>query len=222
MEARARRPRAAFALSFDPSVAACSRLADLVANSQEQVAAQLQAVLDADGAGDPRWVLTLDDIDEPPLFSRAEDVEVLRGVPRDRRGPILLALALGRLRGIAELVATIAHPLHRTFACVTVTDFDLVLDETQAVATMAIQVDPRDDERAQLAGFLPGDSAEAAEVRGWLVALGSRTATEFVVGELAPTPAPELRRVYVGFRHSASRAFRSVGDYMSHEEPRRG
>ena len=177
-----------------------------------EVIPQLRASITSEGLGKPDWVLALDDVDEPPLFSRTDQVRFLDRLPSDERGTILLALALEHLCSISELLSSIDRPTRRYFACVTLSDFDEVLAGAQSVATIAIQVDPNDQKRMQRVEFRGAQSRDALTVESWLRSVGEDAASKYMVAELPGTPAP-AGRVYVGFRQSPCRSLRSIGDY---------
>lgn len=189
-----------------------------MSSTRSKIVAQLRTAIASEDLEDPQWVLELEDVDEPPLFSRVEQVDVLRDLPEEERGPILLCIALEYLSSIAQLLANTDAMSQRYFACVTVSDFDEVTAGNQPVATVAIQVDPHDQRRQDLRRFSAPNTEEAIAVANWLRFLGADTEAKYVVGELRPAPVAELRRVYVGFRESQCRGLRSVGDYYVAQE----
>lgn len=62
----------------------------------------MMAVVREEQLADPSWILDLDDIDEPPLFTRDEQVEFLYRIPRSERCVTALQVALMLLENVAS------------------------------------------------------------------------------------------------------------------------
>lgn len=180
-----------------------------------------ETLLKEEGLTDPRWVIALDDVDEPPLFSRVSQLAFLDKVPEEERCVAAMEIALQALEGIAGVAASEA-PARRFFVCATVSDFVDWQHGEQPIPKVAILVGP--DEEA-----LPGDKSvrylspytqEGRMVEEWLRTLGSTVAQRFVVRELQlGRHDPAIHRVYIGWRKDPSANVCSVGSGSEDEDP---
>jgi hypothetical protein len=156
--------------------------------SAQEIAAQLASILRRQGLDDPSWIATLDEHDEPPFFTRAQDV--------------VIAWAVEVLDRAAQFVETLPAPEHY-FLCLTFSDWPLVADGTQAVATPALLVSL--DASRELGPFRlrhPA-SSEARQVSSWLDRIDRDDL--YLQEDLHD---PDQLRVYVG--HRAARAFETL------------
>ncbi|MGE0550219.1 MAG: hypothetical protein AB7O24_25400 [Kofleriaceae bacterium] len=177
---------------------------------------KFEALLRAEGLNDPSWVLQLDDIDEPPLFTRHAQVEFLRDMPEEERCVAAVECVLSLLEKHAkEAIAMGQH--RRFFLCATFLGFDEWRSGEVPIPTPAILVDPNDGitPRSDI-GFVQPYTPEGKNVANWLTRLGTPFTERFVVAEL-PSGSfdPEIHRVYVGWRDNPSANVRSVGSEMS-------
>lgn len=173
---------------------------------------RFMALLRDEDLADPSWVLMLDEFDEPPLFSRNDQVEFLRLLPERQRLIATLEIVLATIEMVANEAAQGA-PGRMFFVCATFSDFDSWRAGAQLVPTPAIYVDPKDDEPASSGLKLVEPwSEQAVLVAKTLTALGRECADRYCVGELSSEDFdPEIERVYLGWRTNPAANVRSVG-----------
>jgi hypothetical protein len=160
--------------------------------------------------GDPEWLTKLDEFDEPPLFTRTEELEPLRQLDPDTRGQIVMEIALSALDELAMAIATVAKP-ESVFACLTFLDWNLVDTGEQVVPTPCLFVSPKRHEELRAFALVPPRATESLKVQTWLRHIGRE---DIYVAEGTPPPfGDEPFRVYVGYR-TGCRRFASVGDYV--------
>ena len=176
---------------------------------------EFMALVRQEGLDDPSWVLTLDEFDEPPLFTRFRQLEFLRLVPETQRVVATLEIMLSLLERHAQEIVS-AGSEREYFLCVTFSDFDCWRNGEQLIPRPAIFVDPNEDEAKRLRLMLVDSySAEGNEVAQWLAHLGP-LGRQYCVGEV-PVEVfdPELQKVYVGWRTDPAANIRSVGGDIS-------
>ena len=168
--------------------------------------AQLASLLQREGLADPTWLCSLDEFDEPPLFSRSADVEFLRALPGDDRGVLVLGWAVAVLDRAGMLIESLPSA-SSYFLCLTLMDWDLVADGTQAVPTPSLFVSPQAPHEVPRLGVRSPVTAAARQVSSWLARLDRE---DLCVRDDLELDAGAPVRVYVGYR--SRRAFRSLPD----------
>jgi hypothetical protein len=176
------------------------------------IQSRFMALLQEKNLADPSWILSVDEFDEPPLFSRNDQVEFLRPLPEKQRMIATLEIALSTIEMVANQAAQGA-PGRVFFVCATFSDFDSWRAGAQIVPTPAIYVNPKDDETVSSGLRLVEPwSEEAALVSSTLTARGQNYADRYCVGELsAEVFDPEIGRVYLGWRDNPAVNVKSVG-----------
>ena len=106
------------------------------------VRSRLEGVLRAPKFSSADWLRTLDEFDEVPFFSSSKNVDFLRQLPDDARGPLLFELVLAEFDRVAATLDVFEESA-RYFSCLTFLDWDLVRDGTQGVPTPSLLVSPR-------------------------------------------------------------------------------
>lgn len=170
---------------------------------------QFEALLKSEGLSDPAWILRLDEFDEPPLFTRVDQVEFLRALDVEERCLAALEMVLLEIDKIAAVAA--AASKQQFFVCATLSDFDMWRRGEQLLPLPAMYVNPC-EQAAPEATFrlVEAYSADGEKVKGWLSQLGPDF-RKFVVGEPPPGSDPDLHRVYVGWGVEPAKNIRSVG-----------
>jgi hypothetical protein len=158
----------------------------------------------------PDWLIRLDQPDEVPLFTRAEDLECFRSLDSAKSGHILLGVALAALDDLAAAVSSLPKP-DSVFACLTFLDWELVRTSEQAVPTPSLFVSPKRHEELSSLRLTVPQRPEGLNVQTWL----HRTERDdiLVADSLAPPSGDEPIRVYVGYGLGLHK-FASVGDYL--------
>ena len=101
----------------------------------------------------------------------------------------------------------------RIFTCITVSDFEEWRRGELPVPTFAILVEPRGAKTPKpVIPFALPHSRDALEVQDWIRQSGNINKDEFVVAELPGNSSPELKRVYVGYRHSQHLVYIALGE----------
>ena len=64
------------------------------------VTSEIFRVVTEEGLNEAEWVLGLTELDEPPFYTRLEQMHFLESVPMAERGPAFMSVALSLLSGI--------------------------------------------------------------------------------------------------------------------------
>jgi hypothetical protein len=158
----------------------------------------------------PDWLTRLDQPDEVPLFTRAQDLECFRSLDPARSGHVLLEVALAALDDLAAAVSSLPKP-DSVFACLTFHDWELVRTGEQAVPTPSLFVSPKRHEELSSLRLTVPQRPEGLNVQTWLHRIERDDI--FVPDSLAPPCGDEPVRVYVGYGLRFHK-FASVGDYL--------
>lgn len=170
---------------------------------------RFMALVRDEGLADPSWILSLDEFDEPPLFTRDAHVEFLRPLPTKQRLIVTLEVLLATMEMVANEAARGA-PDRVFYVRATLSDFDSWRAGETLIPTPAIFVDPKDEERALR--LMEPWSEDAIEIAQTLTFMGQGYADRYCVGELsAEVFDPETARVYLGWRTNPSLNVKSVG-----------
>ena len=200
MEARPGRSVPARASQGNVRLAPYTRVADM---SAADTAERLTQILRREGLDDPAWIESLDEHDEPPLFSRAADLEFLRNDPA--REIIVLGWAIGALDRTRTAIERTPDP-SRYFLCLTFLDWELVAEGMQVVPTPSLLVSPDVDREFPRFRVRPPVSPEARRVSGWLAKIPREDLC--VRDDVRPEAEP---RVYLGY--CGPHVFKSLGDF---------
>lgn len=170
---------------------------------------RLERQLEKEDLRETAWVLTLDEYDEPPLFTRFHEMEFLREAPEPARGPAILQFAVEYLDRINEIL--VAQNDRARFACVTMTAWEHVATGEIPVALPAWLLVP--DAEREFAGFQvsPPTSPEALAVQRWLVELGRDG--DLVVAR-SESAEDHVETVYVGYRTTGTRFAKPLSTYI--------
>jgi hypothetical protein len=179
----------------------------------DEAAIRLREVIGRECEGGHEWMVGLDEFDEPPLFSRCEDVAFLSQIDGSQRGIVLMKCAIEESDRAADFLAGIENREHY-FVCLTVLDWELVAEGAQPVPTPCLFVSPRAE--LELATFecLRPLTPEGLAVERWVESLGR---ADLCVGETISHGEDEGLRIYVGYVRG--RGFKSLGDFMRSSRP---
>jgi hypothetical protein len=177
------------------------------------VQTELERLLIREGLGDPAWALSLDQLDEPPLFLHFADAEFLRELPPLERALSVVhfgACQLDRIRSAAFSAPSGAS--NDLFGCLTLQWWDdFASDEAATVCPCFLIVPRHSKEHDPTVPFLSPQTANGHHVAGWLEAIGRR---DLLAAEIA---TGAFERVYVGYRSPTKAGLQSVGDFMAGE-----
>lgn len=186
----------------------------MAGNSDRKHRRKLADLFQREALDRPEWLESLEEFDEPPLFSRADDVAFLADVPARERGPVVLACAVEVLDRVGEVLAQMdagaGYCIFLTFM-----DWDLVASEELPVPTPSLFVSPHPERELSRFRVQPPQSPEGLAVCEWLASLVRQ---DLMVAETVTRENEEPLRIYVGYRDA--RGFKSVGDFST-EEPQR-
>ena len=169
---------------------------------------RLQEVVSRQRLADASWLSVLEEHDEPPLFSRVDEVEFLAALPNNERLSLLLDVAARTLDDVAATIDRLPSA-ERFFVSLTITDWDDLEESGYHVITPALLVSP--DWRREIIWPIgaPSVSAFAKRVEHYYRA---HSRGDLLVKERAPDLSQDTPpKVYVGYRSGRHR-FRSVGD----------
>jgi len=153
---------------------------------------------------DANWLSALDEHDEPPLFTRASDVQLLTQISMPERGQMTVAWALEVLDAHARFLSALPTG-NEFFLCLTFMNWDLVACGEQPVPTPCLFVSPRAaDELLSSFVLVPALRPFGRAIESWIAPLNRG---DVLVAESATVD--ELERAYVGYR--TPRGFQSVG-----------
>lgn len=94
----------------------------------------------SEGLWDLEWLKTLDEFDEPPMFTRLVQERFLFDAPVAARGPAILELGLEYLDRVVDALGQ--RPDRQAHACVTLMDWDDVSSGERPVAHLCWLVIP--------------------------------------------------------------------------------
>ena len=178
--------------------------------NRSEIRHRLDRLAAAEGLDDPTWVQQLTEFDEPPLFSRCEDVQFLVAVPE--KYAAVFEFALARLDQIADFLKTVEQR-RNYFVCLTFMDWDLVEGGDQPIPTPSLLVSRNSVEELAEFRVRSIQSAEGRTVAGWLKRSGRQ---DLCVAEAVARSAEEPARIYVGYRNAGY--FQSLGDFFDRDE----
>ena len=176
------------------------------------VTSEIFRVVTEEGLNEAEWVLGLTELDEPPFYTRLEQMHFLESVPMAERGPAFMSVALSLLSGIRDTLVSNSGAIGApVFACITVTDFAEWRSGELPVPTFALLVEPRGvgAPKATIPLAL-SRSEDGLQVQEWLVSSGHDNIDDFVVAELVGEIPSELKRVYVGHREGSPTSYISL------------
>ena len=176
----------------------------------------LKDFLDAQGLGDPSWILELDEFDEPPLFTRFDQADFMAPLEPAQRFSMIMRLCVSVLEQFAELLSSReTDRLYLIFVTFGEVGFEIWREGDSMVPSPSFYVDPEYGDLPIVdASIFEPYTENGKAVQSWLSGLGEAALERYCVGEDPPDSYGRVHgysRVYLGWRTDPCVNIRSVG-----------